>query len=50
MAADKKFTLADVQETSNPNKPLLVIDNVVYDVTTFMNEVRVKINYFKILY
>ncbi|XKL61058.1 hypothetical protein PGB90_008115 [Kerria lacca] len=38
MAADKKFTLADVQETSNPNKPLLVIDNVVYDVTTFMNE------------
>ncbi len=40
MAESKTFTLAEVEQNSSPSKPLLIIDNAVYDVTEFLNEVR----------
>ncbi|KAK7576143.1 hypothetical protein V9T40_012429 [Parthenolecanium corni] len=38
MSETKIFTLKQVEEESSPSKPLLVINNAVYDVTSFLNE------------
>lgn len=40
MSETKVYTLKEVEDESSPGKPLLVINNAVYDVTTFLNEVR----------
>lgn len=40
MSETKVYTLKEVEDESSPSKPLLVINNAVYDVTTFLNEVR----------
>lgn len=40
MSETKVYTLKQVEEENSPSKPLLVINNAVYDVTTFLNEVR----------
>lgn len=36
----KQFTLEEVKQKSSSSQPLLVISNSVYDVTSFLNEVR----------
>lgn len=36
----KQFTFEEVKQQSSSSKPLLVINNAVYDVTSFLNEVR----------
>jgi hypothetical protein len=41
MADTKLFTLAEVAESSSATKPLIVINNAVYDVTNFLNEVSI---------
>lgn len=38
MSETKVYTLKEVEEESSSTKPLLVINNAVYDVTTFLNE------------
>ncbi|KAK7580305.1 hypothetical protein V9T40_000934 [Parthenolecanium corni] len=38
MSETKVYTLKQVEEENSPSKPLLVINNAVYDVTTFLNE------------
>lgn len=38
MADDKKFTRKQVSEIDPRNKTLFIIDNVVYDVTKFLDE------------
>lgn len=38
MSETKVYTLKEVEDESSPSKPLLVINNAVYDVTTFLNE------------
>lgn len=44
----KTFTLAEVNENSSAGRPLIVINNSVYDVTSFLNEVTILELYFKI--
>lgn len=36
----KKFSLAEVRENTDPKKPWIIINDSVYDVTEFLNDVR----------
>lgn len=36
----KLYTMAEVRENANSKKPWIVIDDCIYDVTEFLNDVR----------
>lgn len=38
MVESKIFTRAEIAQDSSPTKPLIIINNSVYDVTSFLNE------------
>lgn len=36
----KKYTMAEVKEKASTNSPWIVINDCIYDVTDFLNDVR----------
>lgn len=36
----KTYSMAQVRENANTTKPWIVIDDCIYDVTEFLNDVR----------